>query len=418
MTNLTLSSCQQKALEALSTSTDNVFLTGAAGTGKSFLLREFLKTQDRKVFPVLASTGTAAILVGGRTFHSFFGLGIMEGGSEKTLEKALSNKRVVKRICDIKGFVLDEVSMISGETFFTAEKLCRLCRKNEFPWGGLRVIATGDFSQLPPVSRNSKTPDWAFLNASWALTGFKVFALKTMMRSQDEVFMNVLNHIRVGNITEDVRAYLNRKTDHDAASDQHSSSTFLVARRDAAEKYNQERLELLKTKLHEIPTEYVGEPKMIEVLKSQAPVNVVLQLKKSALVMIRVNDPGLKFVNGTLAIVVDIGPEELHLELVSNGRSIVLEKHSFGIQNADGKEIASATNFPVTLAYATTIHKSQGATLDTLTCDLQRLWESGQAYVALSRLKSGAGLTLLGWDESSLSRVDHHVKSFYENILS
>lgn len=414
--NPEFSPCQEKAYQTLTTSKENIFLTGNAGTGKSFLIRHFLESKDRKVFPVLASTGTAAVLIGGRTFHSFFGLGIMEGGPERTIEKALANSRVVKRLKDIEGFVLDEVSMISGPTLRAAETICRLSRKIHAPWGGVRVIATGDFSQLPPINTNSKTKEWAFLDHSWRDSQFQNISLQTMMRTNDEEYTGVLNQVRAGNLTEETKEYLHRKTDTDAAEDQHATATFLFPRRENADQLNLRRLSLLKSKLHEIPTVYKGDARAIEALEKQAPIPKVLHLKDSAMVMIRINDPAYKFVNGSMGTVLDVGKEELSVALV-NKRIITLKKHSFAILNADGTEIASATNFPVTLAYATTIHKSQGATLDSMICDLRRLWEPGHAYVALSRLRSGSGLTLVGWDESSVAMVDPEVVSFYRTFI-
>ena len=414
--NATFSPCQQKAYQTLTTSKDNVFLTGHAGTGKSFLIRHFLKTKDRKTFPVLASTGTAAVLIGGRTFHSFFGLGIMEGGTDQTVERALKNNRVVKRLREIDGFVLDEVSMISGPTLRAAETICRLSRKVALPWGGARVIATGDFSQLPPINANSKTKEWAFLDYAWRDSQFLNVSLETMMRTSDAEYTEILNHIRMGTLTEEVKSYLHRKTDTDAGQDQHAASTFLFPRRENADQLNLRRLALLKSKLHEIPTVYKGDPRAVEALEKQAPIPKVLHLKDSALVMIRINDPAYKYVNGSMGTVLDITDDELSLSL-TNKKIVTLKKHSFAILNADGNEIASATNFPVSLAYATTIHKSQGATLDSMICDLRRLWEPGQAYVALSRLRTGAGLTLVGWDESSVAMVDPDVVSFYKTFF-
>src|SRR5580692_8837694 len=132
-----LNSDQQTALQILNKD-GNVFITGAAGSGKSFLLRHYLRG---KTFPILASTGAAAILVGGRTFHSFFGLGIMQGGLEATVQRALTNKKLVRRLKKTQGVVIDEVSMLSGATLRAAETIARKAREQESPWGGLRVVA-------------------------------------------------------------------------------------------------------------------------------------------------------------------------------------------------------------------------------------------------------------------------------------
>ena len=144
---------------------ENVFVTGAAGSGKSFLIERFLRAvaASDEALPVLASTGAAAILVGGRTFHSFFGLGILQGGHQATVDRALKNKRLARRLKKARGVMIDEISMLSGQTLRAAEEIARRALDPERPWGGLRMIAIGDFAQLPPVS-NQGVRDWAFLD--------------------------------------------------------------------------------------------------------------------------------------------------------------------------------------------------------------------------------------------------------------
>lgn len=407
----TWSPCQEEALKVLETSHDNVFLTGRAGTGKSFLVRRFLRNQDPKIFPVLASTGAAAIIVGGRTFHSFFGLGIMEGGHQRTVEKALKDKRLVKRLRKINGFVLDEVSMIPGAALVAAEEICRLVRHKQSPWGGARVIAVGDFAQLPPVSAFGQKRDWAFLSEAWEKSYFVPVMLETMMRSADADFLRVLNFIRDGIVNDEVRLFLNRRTD--PASDD-LSATRLFPRRDSAEQFNLAKLSEIKKPAQSFATEYSGRERFVEQIKKNAPVPEVLQLKESALVMIRINDPSYQYVNGSLGTVIKIAKEEIVVRL-KNGRTVEIEEHLFTLLDANGDEVASAKNFPLNLAYASTIHKAQGATLDSMVCDLRRLWEPGQAYVAISRLKSGKDLMLTGWDEGAI-RVDEDVMRFHAGL--
>lgn len=406
-----LSPCQEKSFVALTKNSDNIFLTGSAGSGKSFLIRHFLKERDWKLFPIVASTGVAAILVGGRTFHSFFGLGIMEGGVEKTIERALEDRRVVKRLKKIEGFVLDEVSMISGPTLRAAEEICRKARKKDLPWGGARVVAVGDFAQLPPVNPLGHQKEWAFLDMAWSRSGFNPVVLKTVMRSDDPDYIRMLNFIREGVVNEEVAAYLNAKTDPDFSDPE---TPHLFPHRDTAEQFNLQRLAEIKNPLVKFKTAYSGTPQAIEKLKKQAPIPEILQLKKLALVMIRVNDPFLKYVNGSLGTIVKIRDGFLDVRL-RNGAEVKIEKTDFSILSADGYAVATASNFPVNLAYATTIHKSQGATMDGVVCDLRGLWEPGQAYVALSRLKRGNGLRLKGWDKSSI-RVDPQVVEFHRTL--
>ena len=409
-----LSPCQEKAAQVLRETRENIFLTGRAGSGKSFLISHFLKDKDRKYFPIVASTGAAAVLVGGRTFHSFFGLGVMEGGVEKTVERALENRRLTQRLRQIEGFILDEISMISGPTLRAAEAICRLARKKDEPWGGARVIAVGDFAQLPPVSVQNSQKEWAFLDGVWQRSCFKPLLLNTILRSQDQTYTGVLNDIREGIVSDKVEYYLNRKTNPDYELQQEVAKTHLFPRRDTAEDFNKKRLAQIKEPARDFPTLYMGEAKAVEQMKRQAPIPELLQLKESALVMLRVNDTQYRYVNGSLAYVIKMSDDVLTLQL-KNGKEIEIEKNTFSLQGPDGYAVASATNFPVTLAYATTIHKAQGATLDEMVCDLRRLWEPGQAYVALSRLRSGEGLTLTGWDRGSI-RVDQEVVKFHESL--
>ncbi len=413
MTDITLSPCQESAWDTLKNSPQNIFLTGQAGTGKSFLVSRFLEDKDTKLFPIVASTGAAAVLVNGRTFHSFFGLGIMEGGAEATIERAVKDRRVVGRLKKIEGFILDEVSMIPGSALRAAESICRQARKNDLPWGGARVIAVGDFSQLPPVSQHNQEKDWAFLDYTWTDSAFQPLVLDTIVRTEDKDFIRMLNFVREGKVDSHVTRYLNEKTVSEAPS---TSATHLFPHRNTADQFNRGRLAEIAKPLKEFFTEYSGDLRSIEALKKHAPIPEVLKIKESALVMIRVNDPKQTYVNGTLGHIAQIKDDELVIQL-KNKRDITIEKMSFSLLNAEGSVTATAKNFPITLAYATTIHKAQGATLDAMVCDLRQLWEPGQAYVALSRLKSGNGLTLIGWDEKSI-KADPQVREFHESMRS
>jgi ATP-dependent DNA helicase PIF1 len=405
-----LTSCQKAAHEALSGSA-NVFVTGGAGSGKSFLIRYFLREKDSRDFPVLASTGAAAVLVGGRTFHSFFGLGIMEGGVEATVEKAAKNRQVVRRLKKISGFVVDEVSMLSGETLRAAEIICRRVRDSDLPWGGLRVVAVGDFAQLPPVERSrSSTRGWAFLDPVWEWSGFQTCLLRTQTRCQDEEFMRILSEIREGRVTPEVKAYLDSKT---SAPPEDFDGTRLFPRREETERFNLSKLEELSTVAVRFETIYSGESRALETLRKYAPVPDVLVLKEGALVMLRQNDPQGRWVNGSTGHVEKIQSAKLQIRLL-NGRLIEIEKATFSLLDSEGEVVAAAVNYPLTLAWASTIHKSQGATLDRMAVNLSQLWEPGQAYVALSRLTRGSDLCIERWDARSI-RVDAQVVQFYKD---
>lgn len=403
-----LTPSQQIAFELLQ-SNANVFLTGVAGTGKSYLLRHFMRGLDLKSFPVLASTGAAAVLIGGRTFHSFFGLGILEGGAQRTLERALGDRRIKARLRRIEGFVLDEVSMISGEVLAVAEQIARSVRDSSAPWGGLKVVVVGDFAQLPPVSKQTRFKDWAFLSDTWQRSEFRSVVLSEIVRTDDAEFVEVLNSVREGVVTDLVAEFLQRKVETEL--DEHYSGTCLFAHRNTTDQLNHKKLSEIDDELYSLPTHYSGSQQQIEVLKKSAPIGDEVHLKRSAFVMTRMNDSRYRYINGTTGRVVDIGKDVVVLQL-KNGKEVEIEPAEFSIMNAEGEVTAVARNFPLTLAYATTIHKSQGMTLDEAFIDLARLWEPGQAYVALSRLRRGSGLKISGWSRDSV-KADDAVKAFH-----
>lgn len=405
-----LSADQLKALELLQ-GKGNVYLTGRAGTGKSTVLRNFIASADPEEIVVLASTGAAAVLVGGRTFHSFFGLGIMEGGPAKTVERALKNPHVKRRLKRTSTVIVDEISMLSGETLACAEEITRLARRNDSPWGGLRFIAVGDFAQLPPISRDRATTDWAFQHEVWTRTNFTAVALDTVHRSRSPEWTQVLNDVRDGICSEAVKKTLNARMNLRSPSE----LTRLFGRRDEAEAYNQERLSALPDEPMAYTTEYRGDSGAIAQLKRYSPIPDVLVVKTDALVMIRKNETNGLYVNGSLAKVRSYRKDAITVELVDGGPTVELEPMKFELLNAEGEVVATAKNFPLNLAYGSTIHKAQGATLDTVRMRLAGLWEAGQAYVALSRVPHPDRLFLDGWDARSI-RADVDVLFFHASL--
>jgi ATP-dependent exoDNAse (exonuclease V) alpha subunit len=402
---------QLHALEMLA-GPGNVFLTGKAGTGKSTVLRKHMAT-DRGEAAVLASTGAAAVLVGGRTFHSFFGLGILEGGRQKTVERALKNPRLKKRLKATDTVVIDEISMLSGETLATAEEIARLARGNEQPWGNLRVIAVGDFAQLPPVTPGRQSHDWAFLHEVWQRTGFQAVNLETVHRAPSQEWNKVLNRVREGICDQVVKDALNARLNKKETTD----VTRLFGMRHEAENYNRSRLADLPGEPSIYTTEYSGDDAALEQIKRNSPIPEELVLKMDALVMIRRNDPDGFYVNGSLGHIRAMSEKFIRIELLDYGITVELEPVKFEQLNADGEVVAAARNFPLNLAYGTTIHKSQGATLDAVRMRLAGLWESGQAYVALSRVRSPERLYLDGWDPRSI-RADQEVLRFHSGLGS
>jgi ATP-dependent DNA helicase PIF1 len=407
MSQVKLTPSQADGFQDLMENQENIFLTGGPGTGKSFLIREFLNSCSDKI-PVMASTGAAAILIGGRTFHSFFGLGIMQGGFDIVVEMALKNKRLRKRLKNTKTIVIDEVSMLSAETLDCAERIASTVRKSHRPWGGIRVIVVGDFAQLPPISKGPEK-QWCFLSKSWKRSEFKKVVLCEVKRTDDADFLEVLEDIRWGMISERVQKFLNERL---VVTDEVDNDVpHVFPRRAQTAQFNRARLNEIESKSQFYQTEYGGRNQYIERLKRDAPIPEVLELKEGALVMLRMNDPKQRYVNGTVGTIEEM--EDNHLLVRVNSRTLEIKPFTFTVLDDEGQEAAFASNFPVTLAYASTIHKVQGTTMERCHISLSSLWEPGQAYVALSRARSGDGITLMDWDESSI-RADQNVRDFYE----
>lgn len=406
-----LSDEQKIALDLLR-SGDNIFLTGGAGSGKSFVVREFMKDLDPDLMPILASTGAAAVLLGGRTFHSFFGIGIMEGGAEATVQRAIKDQKLMKRLKRVEGIVIDEISMIPGEALSAAEFLAQASRQSTLPWGGMRVIAVGDFGQLPPVTLAGKKRDWSFQHEAWKRTNFIIHQLKFNQRVQEAEYLQVLDQVRNGKIDSKTKEFLNS---HVKFHDEDHSGTRLFPRREQSDQYNQRKLAEINQDEHVIDSIYLGDEKFVTALKKNAPVPEQLKLKKDCRVLFLKNDAQKRWVNGTRGTVHAIESDHIIVKK-DHGREVKVEKMQFSLLDADGNIKASVIQFPLTLAYATTIHKSQGATLDELWCDLGSLWEPGQAYVALSRLRDSQGLHIVRWNEKSII-TDPAVALFYSKII-
>ncbi len=408
-----LTPCQTRALDILQRQ-GNVFLTGAAGTGKSYLLARYLRGKTPVEFPVVASTGAAAVIVGGRTFHSFFGLGILEGGPAAAIARALRSRKVLLRLERAQCVVIDEVSMLSGMLLQAAETVARRARGVDEPWGGLRIITVGDFAQLPPVTRNGEEKDWAFRHPVWDESDFVPALLSTVVRTRELDFLEILNFVREGIVNERVERFLEERSN--VPTSEHLEATRLYPHRAQAEEYNLQRLASIPCPERAFPTHYEGDDRAMESARRTVPIPATLLLKEGALVMMRKNDTAepQRFVNGSLGHVRHIAEDRLVISLFS-GDTVEVTQEKFSVLDGDGNEAAAAWNFPVTLAWAATIHKAQGASLDRMIVDLASLWEPGQAYVALSRVRSAQGLAIARWTASSI-RAEPLVTSFYNGL--
>lgn len=302
--------------------------------------------------------------------------------------------------------------MLSGPVLRTAEMIARKIRENTSPWGGIRVIAVGDFAQLPPVNLFKRQREWAFLDEVWEMSEFQPAILNQVIRTQDSTFLHILNQVRIGNISPNVKSFL---TSRSVLPPSDFKGTRLFARREDVDRYNLNRLGEIDSKAYNFETIYTGKSQEIEKFKKHSPIGDSITLKEGALVMLRQNDPEGKWVNGSLGSIEKITDSELTLLLTSQ-REVHIKPCDFTLLNSEGDPAVTARNFPISLAWALTIHKAQGTTLDQMVADLRGLWEPGQAYVALSRARTPQGLFLDGWTPSSL-KSDPLVHQFHQSLL-
>lgn len=401
---------QKQSLKLLLHSKHNVFLSGEAGTGKSYvikMLREIKKLQNEQI-PMVASTGVASVLVNGVTFNSYFGLGIMTGGSKETIAKALTIRTVVERLIYTEIVIIDEISMISNEVFMTANLLCQKIRGNKKFFGGIRVICVGDFFQLGPFSE-SADPDWVFSGKTWKEAKMKKINLTQVMRTKDKAFLKVLSKIRYGKIDKEVIKFLDKKLIK-KSKDLHNDIPNVLPRLKEVDEYNNYKLDELEGKILASKTLYAGEDSAVKKMKENLVIQDNFEFKRGALVMMRVNNYQDNYVNGTVGTVIGASPELLTIKK-TNGEVITVKKHVFEMLNGSGEVVAKAKNFPCVLAWAITIQKSQGCSLESAVISLDRLWLHGQAYTALSRLCSENGLYITKYQKSSFI-VDKKVIKF------
>lgn len=411
---LPLNDQQKSAFNELSKTQKNIFLTGSAGTGKSYVIKQYLNQSDKEI-PVLATTGAAAVLVGGVTFHSFFGLRTAELEDHKVVERAYEDDRVRKRILKTSEIIIDEVSMLNPRVFELASEIAKKVKNNNLVFGGIRIILTGDFFQLAPVStdeRDKLLPKWVFNSVTWKLLRLTSIELTQTVRTDNVSFIKVLNKVRFGKCDDEVISFLNSHTPEKLKEDY--DGTVLYGTNKDVEDYNKKKLDFIGSKVIKIKTDvvlnnvnYKGDP------FKDSPIPEILHLKEKAIVMIRKNDPENRYVNGTIGRVEKVSSDKLHIRTKNN--LLVLEKVEFEIKNGDGKVQATLTNFPVVLGWAMTIHKSQGTSLDYLRIDLSGLWAAGQAYVALSRATNPDKLVIERWSPRSI-KCDPEVIEFYKGF--
>lgn len=392
---------QAEALDILKTGA-SALLTGEPGSGKTHTVNAYVKwLRAHGIEPAItASTGIAATHVGGMTIHAWSGIGIRKYLSDADADAIASKEHVARRIGKTGVLIIDEVSMLSGETLAMVDRVLKEVRGHERAFGGLQVILVGDFFQLPPVSRPGDPASFAFESPAFEALNPLPLYLSEQHRSGDSSLDAILANIRNGTADEsDVSRLMARETDE--ASVEESVPRLFTHNADV-DRINDEKLRALKGSAKTYAMSAAGAPVIIESLKRGCLSPETLVLKEGAVVMFTKNNPMGSYMNGTLGVVTGFerGTEYPIVE-TRDGRTIVVTPQEWAVEEG-GKIRAKIAQLPLRLAWAITIHKSQGQSLDAAAVDLSRAFEYGQGYVALSRLRTLDGLHLLGWHENAL----------------
>jgi len=406
---------QNTALNILKTGR-NVFLTGSAGTGKTYILAQYISyLKSRKITPtIVAPTGIAASHLQGQTLHSYFSLGIRDSIDEYFVENLLEKKYLQTRFSKLKVLIIDEISMVSPEIFSSIDMIIKAFKRSDKPYGGIQVILSGDFFQLPPISRGFKDKRFAWQSPSWKNLDLQTCYLQKKFRQDDNKLISILDEIRSGNISQNTHDILNSR--YNATLDIEFSPTKLYTHNLDVDKINNEELEKLPSKPHIFKFTHEGSKANIEKIFKSSLVSEQLTLKKDAVVMFIKNNLEKGYINGTTGVVIDFSKDDkLPIVKLSNGYTIKVELDDWTIENDNGKITAKVSQLPLKLAWAITIHKSQGMTLDAAQIDLSKTFEVGQGYVALSRIKNIDGLKLMGFNDTALS-VDPLILSIDDRI--
>ncbi|MDN6275868.1 AAA family ATPase [Psychrobacter sp.] len=447
---------QSSALDILKTG-QNVFLTGSAGSGKTYTLNQYIDYLRARRVPVAvtASTGIAATHMNGTTIHSWSGIGIKDELSDRDLTNLSRKQFLADRLKETAVLIIDEISMLHAKQLNLVSQVLKHVRKNDTAFGGIQVVVAGDFFQLPPIGSKgeSNREKFAFMSEAWLDAKFRICYLSEQHRQVSEEsnggldLDDILNQIRRQEVTFEAIAALESTFDQSVDV----TRTRLYTHNLNVNKINDKELAALDGEMMRFEATSTGDSKLVETLKKTVRTQDELILKVGAKVMFIKNNTELGVSNGTMgeligfvAVKVDdskdssdtiikedesesesdsdadtaaAGNDETDAEQakakkpttqkmpvvrLNSGREVVAEPEEWIIEDETGDVLASYLQVPLCLAWAITIHKSQGMTLDAAEIDLSRTFELGQGYVALSRLKSLAGLQLLGMNNMSL----------------
>lgn len=429
----TLTVEQRQAID-YATSGRSFFLSGAAGCGKSHTLHyvtEALKRKHtgRNAVCVTASTGLAAVNMNGTTLHSFAGIGLGEAPVEELYRTALRNEETKARWLQCACLVVDEISMVQGSFLNRLSEVGKRLRRDPRPFGGIAVVFCGDFHQLPPVARGPDPHNarFAFQSAAWKESiGQSCVMLSQVFRQSDSDFIALLHRVRGGEATAAdtdrlKRLCEDRRRQSSAVSSSQQAASALEAtqlhtHRADTDRVNGERLRSLPGESRRFNALDEGATQGLSLLKSNCLAKDVVELREGAQVMLcKTIDAASGLVNGTRGAVTGFSASGMPVVEFAGGKRMTMQREEFVVK-VGGAAAAKRRQLPLALAYALSVHKSQGMTLDLVTVDLANAFEPGMAYVALSRARAPEGLFLKGAIHPRALEADPAVVEFYKSL--
>lgn len=394
---------QDKALAILK-SGKNVFLTGSAGAGKTYVLNQYIDYLKYCEVPVAvtASTGIAATHMNGMTIHAWSGIGVKETLAPKDLAAMREKKYLSDKLCEAQVLIIDEISMLHRQQLDLVNLVLKSFKENNLPFGGIQVVFSGDFFQLPPVGKPGEEPrdKFAFMSQAWLEAEPVICYLSEQHRQSDNSLNRILNRMRDGEAGGDDLKPLESAMQRTAADS--GRLTRLYTHNLDVDRLNKEELARLKSSSKHFKAEMKGNDILREVLKKSVLTDEHLELKKGARVMFIKNNYEKGYMNGSTGEVSGFNDDGFPLVQLKSGKVISADPEDWSIQDDHGKALASFKQVPLRLAWAITIHKSQGMTLDEAIVDLSKTFEKGQGYVALSRLRDMESLYLEGFSSLAL----------------
>jgi ATP-dependent exoDNAse (exonuclease V) alpha subunit len=397
---------QETALAILK-SGRNVFLTGSAGTGKTYVLNQFIQhLKDAKVeVAVTASTGIAATHLKGSTIHSWSGIGVKMQMQPKELINLKKKKKLREKFFKTKVLIIDEISMLHKHQLNSINKILGYCMDSYEAFGGIQIILCGDFFQLPPIGQyGEKSRDkFSFMSNAWQDANFNICYLTEQFRQNDSPLNDILAEIRKGHVTSESRSSLISASD--TIFESGIEPTKLYTHNEDVDLINNTHLADLPGISRFFRAKTSGDKGLIDILKKSVMAQNSMPLRIGAKVMFVKNNPTKGYINGTLGEIVEWSQLGLPVVKTLDNEKVVASPEEWSIDDERGKSLASYKQVPLRLAWAITVHKSQGMTLDAAELDLSRTFEPGQGYVALSRLRDLKRLRLLNFNETAL-KVD------------